>query len=153
LETVAIRFVTISGYVTFLNKEDFLCHKAELLRVNLYIQESRMWKALLLVAAALGFLWWVGSIQSVAAQQAPDVKMVVAPMPVPCTADGDLLLDKAKQEGFVLTWQGVLQQNVLYQLYLQPGGAFMLVMEKANNPIICVVAAGEDNELLGVGGI
>jgi hypothetical protein len=111
-----------------------------------------MWKPILFVAAALAVLFWVGHAKA-QAPEAPQALMQLIPMPVPCTSDAELVLDRANKTGFVLTWQGILEDQVLYQLYLQPGGTWMITLERAGKPGLCVVGAGSQNELMGIGGI
>jgi hypothetical protein len=107
-----------------------------------------MWKALLLVAAALGFLWWVGSMQQVNAQDsAPPSGMSVKPFPMPC-ADADQV--KAELEEYTLVFEGVLNRSVLYSLYVKDNGQFIMSMQTTIFPDICFVAAGEEHNLIGI---
>jgi hypothetical protein len=109
-----------------------------------------MWKALLLVAAALGFLWWVGSIAQ--ASEEVESPSVVVNFPINCE-DKTGFLRKMGWAQFSPMWHGVRNATFLTTLWLKPGGAWVLTESRAQSKTVCVLASGEDNELLGIGGI
>jgi hypothetical protein len=105
-----------------------------------------MWKALLLVAAALGFLWYVGSIaQAEPAEPLPE-QPTIKSFPMPCFKS-----DISKElETYEVVFQGVLEGKILYTLYVKDDGQFLMTMQTTIFPDVCAVAAGNQHNLIGI---
>jgi hypothetical protein len=54
---------------------------------------------------------------------------------------------------FYPTWHGIRNKTFLSTLWLRAGGMWVLTEERVMSKTICILASGEDNELLGIGGI
>jgi hypothetical protein len=82
-----------------------------------------------------------------AQESAPPAGMTIKPMPIPC---GDATTLKAELEEYTLVFEGVLQKNVLYSLYVKDDGKFIMSMQTTFFPDMCFVAAGDEHNLIGI---
>jgi len=102
-----------------------------------------MIRALLLIAAALGLMWWLGSVAK--AEELPPA-MHSKPFPLPCFTS-----DISKElETYEIVFEGVLQGMTLYSLYVRDDGKFIMTMRTTIFPDVCVVAAGDQHNLIGI---
>lgn len=111
-----------------------------------------MMKALLLVAAALGLLWVTGSLRQVNAAEAVRSPSVVLNLPIICM-DRETLIADIERQGAFAVWHGIRNQTFLSTLYLKSDGSWMLTEERAMSKTACILSSGQQNELLGIGGI
>jgi hypothetical protein len=108
-----------------------------------------MWKPILFVAAALAVVFWVGHAKAAEEVRSPSV---VLNFPLVCMDRADLLSLIGKAGAYPV-WPGIRNGTFLSTLYLNTNGTWMLTEERAMSKTACILSSGEDNELLGIGGI
>lgn len=93
-------------------------------------------------------------IAGISIAKAEDVQSptVLIPFPLVCS-DRDTLVKKIELGGGYAIWHGVRNSTFLTTLYLYTGGRWIMTEERAMSKIMCILGSGEDNELLGIGGI
>jgi hypothetical protein len=108
-----------------------------------------MLKPILVVAAALAMVFWMGHAE--AAEEVKGANKIVN-FPLVCTDQETLERDLGRMGAFPV-WHGIRNGTFLSTLWLQSGGGWMLTEERAMSKTICILSSGEQNELLGIGGI
>jgi hypothetical protein len=110
-----------------------------------------MIRAVLLIAAALAFLWWMGSVSKAAPEDVQSPTAIVN-FPLVCMDKTELLRVIGKAGGYPI-WHGIRKETFLTTLYLIAGGGWMMTEWRAMSKTACILSSGEQNELLGIGGI
>lgn len=75
-------------------------------------------------------------------------KVMMVPLLVPCTNDEELIIQAL--DGMTRVFTGILNNQFQYELFVEDGGKFTMMMQKAGKPGVCFVAAGEDHQLLNI---
>jgi hypothetical protein len=84
---------------------------------------------------------------SVVVAFAEESSVLMKSVPVVCLMDTEF--EKGKSH-LILQWQGLTGKNYLTQMWHDVGGkGWMITQQKADNPLICILSAGEDNEFVG----
>jgi hypothetical protein len=108
-----------------------------------------MLKPILFVAAALAVLFWVGHAKAAEEVRSPSV---VVNFPLVCMDKKDLLSMIGKTGAYPV-WHGIRNDTFLSTLYLNTNGTWMITEWRAMSKTACILSSGEQNELLGIGGI
>jgi hypothetical protein len=119
------------------------------------IERCPMIRAVLLIAAALAFLWWMGSVSKASPEAANLVvssPTAIVNFPLVCMDKTELLRVIGKAGGYPI-WHGIRKETFLTTLYLASGGGWILTEWRAMSKTACILSSGEQNELLGIGGI